>query len=137
MCTIILLSILTIILFVVGWLVGKHTYEDGLSFLAYVLGACTLTGLIVSLCLFINLDKRFETTINRYETTVQMVESYTGQDYGNMGSLVEQVVDINNVIAAHKALHDSKWVGLWYSEEIGNLEPIRFDKKVQDVPALE
>ena len=137
MCTIILLSILTIILFVVGWLVGKHTYEDGLSFLAYVLGACTLTGLIVSLCLFINLDKRFETTINRYETTVQMVESYAGQDYGNMGSLVEQVVAINNIIATHKAHHDSKWVGLWYSEEIGNLEPITFDKKVQDVPALE
>ena len=137
MCTIILLSILTIILFVVGWLVGKHTYEDGLSFLAYLLGVCTLPGLVVSLCLFINLDKRFETTINRYETTVQMVESYAGQDYGNMGSLVEQVVSINNTIAAHKALHDSKWVGLWYSEEIGNLEPITFGKKVQDVPALE
>ena len=137
MCTIILLSILSIILFVVGWLIGKYTYEDELAFCAYLLGTCSFIGLVVSLCLFINLDKRFETTINRYETTVQMVESYTGQDYGNMGSLVEQVVSINNTIAAHKAHHDSKWVGLWYSEEIGNLEPITFGKKVQDVPALE
>lgn len=137
MYTIILLSILTIILFVVGWLIGKYTYEDGLAFCAYLLGVCTLIGLVVSLCLFINLDKRFDATIYSYETTVEMIDSYAGQDYGNMGSLVEQVVKINNTIATHKAHHDSKWVGLWYSERIANLEPIRFDKKVQDVPALE
>ena len=137
MYTIILLSILTIVFFVVGWLLDKYTYADGLTYASFLFGACTLIGLVVSLCLFINLDKRFETTINRYETTVQMVESYTGQDYGNMGSLVEQVVSINNIIAAHKAHHNSKWVGLWYSEEIGNLAPITFNKKVQDVPALE
>ena len=137
MYTIILLSILTIILFVVGWLLDKYTYADGLAFTSFMLGACTFIGLVVSLCLFINIDKRFETTINRYETTVQMIGSYAGQDYGNMGSLVEQVVTVNNIIAAHKAHHNSKWVGLWYSEEIGNLEPITFGKKVQDVPALE
>lgn len=137
MCTIILLSVLSIIFFVVGWLIDKYTYADGLVITSFLLGVCTLTGLVVSLCLFINLDKQFETTINRYEMTVQMVESYTGQDYGNMGSLVEQVVAINNTIAAHKAHHNSKWVGLWYSEEIGNLEPITFGKKVQDIPALE
>ena len=137
MYTIILLSVLSIILFVVGWLLDKYTYADSLVFISYLLGSCTFIGLVVSLCLFINLDKQFETTINRYEMTVQMVESYAGQDYGNMGSLVEQVVAINNTIAAHKAHHDSKWVGPWYSEKIASLEPITFDKKVQDVPALE
>jgi hypothetical protein len=66
-----------------------------------------------------------------------MVESYDGQDYGNMSSLVEAVVDMNETIATNKAQYDSKWVGLWYSEKIANLEPITFGKKVQDVPALE
>ena len=137
MYTIILLSILTIVFFVVGWLLDKYTYADGLTYASFLFGACTLIGLVVSLCLFINLDKRFDATIYKYEAIVQMVDSYDGQDYGNMGSLVEQVVAINNTIAAHKAHHTSKWVGLWYSEKIASLEPITFDKKVQDVPALE
>lgn len=134
MYTIILLSILAIVGFVCGWLIGKYTYADGLVFAFVTTGLVSVCGLIVALCLFINIDKRFDATVYKYETTVQMIDSYAGQDYGNMGSLVEQVVGINNIIATHKAHHDSKWVGLWYSERIASLEPIRFDK---NRPALE
>ena len=93
--------------------------------------------LVCFLCALINIDKRFDAIAYKYEIIVQMVDSYDGQDYGNMGSLVEAVVGMNNAIATHKAHHDSKWMGLWYSEKIANLEPITFDKKVQDIPALE
>ena len=134
MCTIILFSILTIIGLLAGWLIEKYTYAEAWAFVSCLISGLSVTALITTLCLLINIDNRFEATINRYETTVQMVESYTGQDYGNMGSLVEQVMTINNIIAIHKAHHKSKWVGLWYSEEIGNLEPIKFDRKT---PALE
>ena len=134
MYTIILLSILTIVGFVGGQLINKHTYASDWVFIFITTGIFFFLGLIVALCLFINIDKRFDTFIYRYETTVQMIDSYAGQDYGNMGSLVEQVVCINNTIASHKANYNSKWVGLWYSEHIANLEPIRFDK---NRPALE
>jgi hypothetical protein len=137
MYTIILLSILTIVGFVGGWLIDKYTYADGWVCAFVATGVISVSGLIAALCLLINIDKRFDATIYTYETTVQMIDSYAGQDYGNMGSLVEQVVKINNTIASHKAHYTSNWVGLWYSEEIGNLEPITFGKKVQDVPALE
>jgi hypothetical protein len=120
-----------------GWLIDKYTYADGWSCASYAVAVISGFVLVGFLCFLINIDRRFDATIYSYETTIEMVDSYAGQDYGNMGSLVEQVVAINNTIAAHKAHHDSKWVGLWYSEEIGSLEPITFDKKVQDVPALE
>ena len=137
MLTIILLSILTIVGFGGGWLIDKYTYADGWVCAFVSTGVLSVCGLITALCLLINIDKRFDATIYKYETTVQMIDSYAGQDYGNMGSLVEQVVGINNTIASHKAHYTSKWVGLWHSERIANLEPITFDKKVQDVPALE
>ena len=137
MYTIILLSILTIVGFVCGWLIDKYTYADGWACVSYTTGAISVTALIVALCLLINIDKRFDATIYRYETTVRMIDSYAGQDYGNMGSLVEQVVGINNVIAAHKAHHTSKWVGLWHSGRIAGLEPITFDKKARETLVLE
>jgi len=139
MLTIILLSILTVVGILAGWLINKYTYSDGWffwSFVSYTTGAISAITLIFFLCLLIDIDRRFDASIYRYETTVEMVNSYTGQDYGNMGSLVEQVVYVNNRIAEHKAHHDSKWVNLWYSERIANLEPIKFGGG-KNKPALE
>ena len=134
MYTIILLSILTVVGLLAGWLIDKYTYSDGWSFASYLIGGLSGVALVCFLCALINIDRRFDATIYSYETTVEMIDSYAGQDYGNMGSLVEQVVKINNTIATHKAHYDSKWVDLWYSERIANLEPIKFDR---NRPALE
>ena len=136
MYTIILLSILTVVGLVTGWLIDRYTYADGWSFAFYSAGVTSAFSLIIALCLLINIDRRFDEAVYRYETTVEMVNSYTGQDYGNMGSLVEQVVHVNNKIAEHKAHYNSKWTGLWHSERIANLEPIKFGGG-KNKPALE
>lgn len=134
MYTIILLSILTVVGLLAGWLIDKYTYADGWSCASYLTGVVSGIALVCFLCALINIDRRIDATVYKYETIVQMVDSYDGQDYGNMGSLVAAVVGMNNTIAYHKANHDSKWMGLWYSERIANLEPIRFDR---NRPALE
>lgn len=136
MLTIILLSVLTVVGFVVGWLIDRYTYSDGWAGVSYFTGGLSAVVLIFMLCLLINIDRRFDASVYRYETTVEMVNSYAGPDYGNMGSLVEQVVHVNNSIAEHKAHYDSKWTGLWYSERIANLEPIKFGGG-KNKPALE
>ena len=136
MYTIILLSILMVVGLLAGWLIDKYTYADGWSFTFYSAGVLSALTLVGFLCALINIDRRFDATIYSYETTVEMIDSYAGQDYGNMGSLVEQVVKINNTIATHKAHHDSKWMGLWHSERIANLEPIKFGGG-KNKPALE
>lgn len=110
-------------------LVDKYTYCDGLAFFFGLFGTLGLAGLIISLCALINIDRRFETRMNEYEAIVAMVESYDGQDYGNMQALTEQVVHMNTIIAKHKAYCGNKWTGIWYSEDIAKLEPIKFGKK--------
>jgi hypothetical protein len=136
MLTIILLSILAVVGFVASKLINKYTYADDWAFVSFMTGVVSTIALIIVLCLFINIDRRFDAAVYRYETTVEMVNSYAGQDYGNMGSLVEQVVRVNNSIAEHKAHYNSKWTGLWYSERIANLEPIKFGGG-KNKPALE
>lgn len=139
MLLIILLSILAVVGITVGYLIDKYDYtytRVGLSGFFSITGGISAIVLIISLMSLIGINRRYDAMVYRYENTVEMVNSYTGQDYGNMGVLVEQVVNINNGIANHKARYNSVWVGLWYSERIGNLEPIKFDG-VKNKPMLE
>ena len=136
MLTIISLFILAVVGIVAGYLIDKYAYADVLSVVSYFTGVISAIALVIALNLLISINRRFDAMVYQYETTVEMVNSYTGQDYGNMGALVEQVVNINNCIASHKARYNSVWVGLWYSERIGNLEPIKFGGG-KNKPALE
>lgn len=71
----------------------------------------------------------FKTYTHEYEVTKTMVESYKGQDYGNMTALTESVVRINNKIAEHKALSNSILLKGFYSKEVGDLKPITFNMR--------
>lgn len=70
----------------------------------------------------------FKTYIHEYEVTKVMVESYKGQDYGNMNDLTKAVVYINDKIATHKALSSSILLDGFYSDEVGDLEPLTFNQ---------
>lgn len=132
MLLIILFSILAAVGITVGYLIDKYDYtctRVGLAGFFTTTGGVSAVALVISLCSLIGINRRFDAMVYQYETTVEMVNSYTGQDYGNMGELVGQVVRINNGIANHKARYNSIWVGLWYSERIGNLESIKFGSK--------
>ena len=136
MLLIILLSILAVVGITVGCLIDSKTFYSGWAIVSYFIGGVSAIALVIALCLLIGINRRYDAMIYQYETTVEMMDSYTGQDYGNMGELVGQVVRINNGIASHKARYNSVWVGLWYSERIGNLEPIKFGGG-KNKPALE
>ena len=139
MLLIILFSILAVVGITVGYLIDKYDYactRIGLATFFTTTGGVSAVALVIALSLLIGINRRFDAMVYQYETTVEMVNNYTGQDYGNMGALVEQVVNINNGIASHKARYNSVWVGLWYSERIGNLEPIKFGGG-KNKPALE
>ena len=136
MLTIISLFILAVVGIVAGCLIDSKTFYSAWAIISYLIGGVSAIALVIALCLLIGINRRYDAMIYQYETTVEMVNSYTGQDYGNMGALVEQVVNINNGIASHKARYNSIWVGLWYSERIANLEPIKFSGG-KNKPALE
>ena len=69
---------------------------------------------------------------NDYDNTKILIESYQGFDYGNTIPLTEHMLYVNNKIANHKTYANTWWVGCYHSEEIGNLEPLKF-KNVYEV----
>ena len=129
MLLLIVLFIAAVVGITAAILLDEYTWQDGLTFIFALIGALGLTGLIIALCTLINIDRHFEARVNEYEALSAMVESYDGQDYGNMQALTEQVVQMNTIIANHKAYCGNKWTGIWYSEDIAKLEPIKFGKK--------
>ena len=138
MYTLILLISLTVFGYIFGALLygnryGKdgryHAGRENFGVGMYCIAICATCALIIACGDFINLKARFQRTLYDYENTVRMVESYEGQDYGNMTPLVQSVVDINNEIARQKAHVKSPWRNLWMSEEIANLKPITFPAK--------
>lgn len=130
MLTLITLFVIGLVGFIVGALIERYTYyEDGWALLLYAIATISTTALFVCGMSLVNIDRRFEARMNEYEAITAMVESYDGQEYGNMQTLTEEIVSMNIAIANHKALYGNKWTGIWYSEDIAKLEPIKFGKK--------
>lgn len=133
MLTFILLGAIVIVTIFAAIIIDKSRLSYDLDWLAGTLlgtGICTFIGLVITACSLINVETRFEATQNEYNVITEMVQSYDGQDYGNMTALTEAIVNMNGKIAHHKAHYKSKWTGPWFSEDIANLTPIVFSQKV-------
>jgi hypothetical protein len=128
MLTLIVLFIAAVVCFVAAALIFKFTYEDELAGFLGAIGSIAAFTLIICSLTLINKERRFDAIQEQYQVISVMVDSYSGQDYGNMSALIDEVVRMNNRIATHKAFYTSPWTGIWYSEKIANLEPIKFSK---------
>ena len=71
-------------------------------------------------------DIRWEEFKAEYEATKAIVETYHPYDYGNTVDITKKMMEINSTIARNKARSKSKLYNIWYSEEVGNLEPLKF-----------
>jgi len=84
---------------------------------------------IVFLFTIFGINAEFDKTINEYNATKILIESYQGGDYGNAPALTEKVIELNDEISKHKAKCHNPWFNVWNSEEVGNLEPLTFSNK--------
>ena len=115
------------ILFLIITVISLYIYYKKQNEVFAGLGAVAIL-VFFGLCIgWITSQYNFKTYIHEYEVTKTMVESYKGQDYGNMTALTESVVKINSKIASHKALSSSILLKGFYSKEVGNLEPLTFN----------
>lgn len=128
MLTIILLLVLGIVLVSFGVALLDRTNIDdvilasliGIGMSAFLIG-------IVLLFTLVNRQTRFDYTIERYNNLKAITECYDSdsKDKIEAFTLREDILKMNNLISAHKVKSQSPWVNVWYSEKIGNLEPIK------------
>ena len=108
--------------------IGNKKYNDDLEMLGCIFAVIFGLVFIVLICSVLTKPADFDSYKNEYKVTKELLDSYKGTEYGNMGGLTDKIIDINDRIAAHKAYHDNFWLNCWYSEDIGNLEPLTFNK---------
>lgn len=103
--------------------------ESTYSFIGWLFGSIFGGIIFIMLIISLQVPEEERLVINKYESVKALVESYEGKEFGNMSALTEEIIEINSIIAEHKAYYNSKWYGVWNSEKIGNLEPITFNTK--------
>lgn len=97
---------------------------DILSVVFATVAIVSLSALLVLPFTLVNKSADFNEVLAEYESTKMVIESGPVGNFGNENSLMEEILDLNKEIARHKAHANNWWDGAWFSEEIGNLEPL-------------
>jgi Ni/Fe-hydrogenase subunit HybB-like protein len=83
---------------------------------------------IISIVL-INEENEFAYNKEQYYNLQKQVETLSKDNIVTGENLRNQVLEMNNMISKHKIYSKSLWVGVFYSEEIGSLEPLEWGIK--------
>ena len=129
---IIFLSILAVVLAAVGFILDKYTYGDVAEFFEGACWTISITALAFVIVLpftLINKQADFDKIKYEYENVKRNVEVYDASNYGNAVPVMEDISELNKQIARHKAHANSWWDSAWFSEEVGNLEPLVLDTR--------
>lgn len=125
MYTAILLIILTT-LSIFGIIIGNKKYLEVLEVnSSIVLIVCFIIS-IMCIIEYCTVKSDTEKIIYEYNSTSAIIEDVNMENYGNLPNLTEKILDINEEIARYKANSKNPWLNIWFPEEIGNLEPLKF-----------
>lgn len=120
---ILLITIITCIVIV-------HKYD---SELAAVIGGASSLCLVFCALTLININSRFQVTIEKYNNLKEEIEEYNSLTDScknvsfEFDTIKRNAVRMNNTISKHSVMSKSAWVNLWYSEKIGNLEKLNIN----------
>ena len=111
---------------------GKNSWSD-LAEIALPVGVvggaiCTLIfiGILFDAA---TLPNKFSQIQSEYDNLKEQLADVENDDIVTGENLRNQVLEMNNTIAEHKNYCHNAWVGMWYSEEIGKLENLKWSSK--------
>ena len=123
----ILLGILVVVCGITALIFYYKCSSDVLDILSIILGSVAIVALSFLLVLpftLVNKSADFKEVLAEYENTKMVIENGPVGNFGNEDPLMGKILDLNKEIARHKAHANNWWDGAWFSEEIGNLEPL-------------
>lgn len=130
---VIIVIAIAIISCIIWYLIEKKcyydTYLESLRFSGYLSVASIVVftvSIIVSISSLINIDRKFNSFIFRYNATKEAI-NYSRVNMSDLErvKVITDIAEINTEIADHRAYVGNFWSGIWYSEEIANLEYLK------------
>lgn len=108
-------------------IINSHKwYSDGTEFICVAIITLSLLAALFCGGSLLTIEKDFDYIEAQYNNLKEQVE-YVDYDYIlTDANLRNQVLKMNNTIAKHRTYCDNPWLGLWYSERIGNLENLEW-----------
>lgn len=122
-------------MFVVGIACLKYTnktYNDDLYFAGATLTVMGCVSVLIVLVLAIVIPPSLAYEEEKYNNLKEQLQYIEHDDIVTKENLRNQVLDMNNTISSHKIYSHNWWVGLWFSERIGSLEPLRWRNQKED-----
>lgn len=124
------LLIITILILVISsilviYLSKKDPYSDvvmpfGIS--AFI----SLAVLIASLISLIGIQSKFKQIVYEYEMQQEVLDNTREHNSSyEVFQITPAIFNTNKTIAKHRAYHDNWWIGIYYSEKVGNLKPLK------------
>lgn len=104
---------------------AKYRYDDlGMPgwLMTIIFGLCFIGALLVT----IDLKSNFAYNEDRYNNLKAQVEMCDRDDIVTDANLRNQVLEMNNDIAKHRQYSKNVWIGMYYSEHLGSLEPLQW-----------
>ena len=127
------LLILTIIFLAVG--IGMLVYShkrwdtDGIELIGGLLTILCTIGLLIELLMATMVESKFAYYESQYENLKEQLEYVDSDDIVTGDNLRNQVLDMNNAISKHKCYSQNWFIGMYYSEHVGSLEPLKWKSR--------
>ena len=118
-----ILEIIFVCLFVCGILIN---IKDSLNIIGWFLSIPLGFVLVIMAINLMTLSDDFGFEKEKYYNLKEQVEHIETDDVVTAENLRNQVLEMNNTISKHKSYKDNIWIGMWYSEDIANLEPLKW-----------
>lgn len=116
------LTLIGIMLMIISNHSYKFDYGTTGCFVAFFSGLCFIGALVVT----IDLKSNFAYKEDRYNNLKAQVEMCDRDDIVTGANLRNQVLEMNNDIAKHRQYSKNVWIGMYYSERLGSLEPLQW-----------
>ena len=105
----------------------KSLYSD-VDILGEVVAIMSVIVLVGVLCYSMTLPSKFSYEKAYYHNLKEQLEYVEHDDILTGENLRNQVLEMNCTISKHKCYSRNFFIGVFFSEEIGNLEPLRYTK---------
>lgn len=124
-----------LVLFVIGIIVSSNLSfpaDDAVGIVGIVGAVISGFAILLMVLVWVFAPLSWAGQVARYEAIKTTIESArVNNDPGSLERVAietriyDDLMSVNKNLATHKRFHDSRWVGIWYSTDIAELEFIR------------